>query len=92
MPIVPDFATNNGHMFYLVCKDSEQRRDLIKKLKAKDIHAVFHYLSLHISPFYKDKHDGGELVNSDKNSDNLIRLPLYFELPINDVVAAILKD
>lgn len=80
MPIVPNFATNNGHMFYLVCKDSQQRKELIKKLKDKDIHAVFHYLSLHKSPFYQEKHDGRNLSLSDNYSDCLIRLPLYFEL------------
>ncbi len=93
MPTVPDFATNNGHMFYFVCKNSEQRGALIKKLKDQDIHAVFHYLSLHKSPFYKNKHDGRDLVLSDHYSDCLIRLPLYFELDeqMLDEVCRVLK-
>ena len=92
LPEVFNYATNNGHMFYLVCKNIEQRSQIISKLKQSDVHAVFHYLSLHKSPFYHEKHDGRTLVNSDNFSDCLIRLPLFFELPINDVVAAILKD
>ncbi|MBU2060218.1 MAG: dTDP-4-amino-4,6-dideoxygalactose transaminase [Bacteroidetes bacterium] len=92
LPAVPDFATNNGHMFYLICKNADQRRELIKKLKDQDIHAVFHYLSLHKSPFYHDKHDGRDLSKSDHYSDCLIRLPLFFELTagnLRDIVAII---
>ncbi|MES2417272.1 MAG: dTDP-4-amino-4,6-dideoxygalactose transaminase [Bacteroidota bacterium] len=94
LPYVPDFGTNNAHMFYLVCKDGTQRRELIKKLKSEDVHAVFHYLSLHKSPFYKDKHDGRSLQNSDHYSDCLVRLPLFFELNeqvLNDVCYTIKK-
>lgn len=80
MPFVPFFATNNAHMFYMVCKDAEQRENVIQKLKDNDILAVFHYLSLHKSPFYKDKHDGDELPYSDHYSDCLVRLPMYYEL------------
>ncbi|MGV8915082.1 MAG: dTDP-4-amino-4,6-dideoxygalactose transaminase [Kaistella sp.] len=80
MPFVPSFATGNGHMFYLVCKNPQQRKELIKKLKDNDILAVFHYLSLHKSPFYKEKYDGRNLPQSDYYSDCLIRLPLFFDL------------
>ena len=80
LPNVPDFATNNAHMFYIVCKDAEQRDALITKLKQNNVWAVFHYLSLHASPFYKDKHDGRDLPESDHYSDCLVRLPLFFEL------------
>ena len=52
LPVIPDYATNNGHMFYMVCKSLAQRDDIIKKLKENDILAVFHYLSLHNSDFY----------------------------------------
>lgn len=89
MPMVPDFATNNGHMFYLICKDPQQRKEIIKNLKDRDIHAVFHYLSLHKSPFYYEKHDGRNLPFSDNYSDCLIRLPLYFELETTQMDAII---
>ena len=80
LPDVPDYATNNAHMFYLVCNSIEERTALIKKLKENDIQAVFHYLSLHSSPYYLDKHDGRELPNCDRYADCLVRLPLYFDL------------
>lgn len=80
LPGIPNFATNNAHMFYLVCKDPEQRNDLIDTLKSNGILAVFHYLSLHKSPFYKDKHDGRNLINSDHYADCVVRLPFYYEL------------
>lgn len=80
MPIVPSYATNNAHMFYLVCSSVEQRSKIIDNLKSNGVMAVFHYLSLHKSPFYKNKHDGRSLVNADYYSDCLVRLPIYYEL------------
>jgi dTDP-4-amino-4,6-dideoxygalactose transaminase len=80
LPIVPDYATNNGHMFYLVCQDAEQRSYLIGKLRKCGIHSVFHYQSLHSSSYYVAKHDGRILENSDFYTDCLLRLPLYYEL------------
>lgn len=77
---IPDYATNNAHMFYIVCCTLEERSDLIQWLKSKDILSVFHYLSLHKSPFYANKYFGGELPNSDKYTDCLLRLPLFYEL------------
>lgn len=89
LPIVPDFATNNGHMFYLTCPDGNIREKLIQSLKQEGFHAVFHYLSLHSSEFYKDKHDKRELLNSDHFTDCLVRLPLYFELEQKDLDAIV---
>ncbi|UOE41374.1 dTDP-4-amino-4,6-dideoxygalactose transaminase [Chryseobacterium suipulveris] len=80
LPKIPDFATNNAHMFYLVFKNLEDRMRMIKKLKENDILAVFHYLSLHKSDFYNEKHDGRILKNSDHFEDCLLRLPFYYEL------------
>jgi len=85
LPVIPDYATNNGHMFYLVCSSLQQRTSLIEHLKNDNIHAVFHYLSLNNSPYYHDKHDGRTLVNSDKYTDQLVRLPFYYELSLKDV-------
>lgn len=80
MPYFPEFATNNAHMFYLICKDGDQRAEIIGRLKENNILAVFHYLSLHKSPFYIDKHCGGVLPFTDFYSDCLVRLPLFYEL------------
>ncbi|MBN2400255.1 MAG: dTDP-4-amino-4,6-dideoxygalactose transaminase [Candidatus Aminicenantes bacterium] len=81
LPFVPAYASNNYHLFYLVCKSLEQRTKLINELKGKNILAVFHYLSLHKSPYYHNRHDGRELPESDRYADCLVRLPFYFELP-----------
>lgn len=85
LPKIPSYATNNAHMFYLVCKSLDERIKLIQLLKDNDIHAVFHYLSLHKSPYYKAKHDGRELYNADHCSDCLVRLPMYYELTENQL-------
>jgi dTDP-4-amino-4,6-dideoxygalactose transaminase len=82
---IPPYATNNAHMFYVVCKNPEQRKALLEGLKKKEIQAVFHYLSLHKSPFYNNKHDGRELKWSDWYSDCLLRLPMYYELNMEDI-------
>ena len=72
-------------MFYLVCNSLAERTALIQKLKENDILAVFHYLSLHSSPYYHDKHDGRALLNCDRYADSLVRLPMYYDLNIEDV-------
>jgi dTDP-4-amino-4,6-dideoxygalactose transaminase len=84
LPMIPDYATNNGHMFYLVCRSLDERTALIESLKKRQILPVFHYLSLHKSPFYADKHDGRELAWADHYTDCLVRLPLYYELAPED--------
>nr|WP_246535452.1 dTDP-4-amino-4,6-dideoxygalactose transaminase [Litoribacter alkaliphilus] len=77
---LPSFGSNNAHMFYMVCKDEGQREKIIRSLKDNQILAVFHYLSLHASKFYIEKHDGRNLPLADMFSERLIRLPLYYEL------------
>ena len=85
-PIIPEFATNNAHMFYLRCKNGEQRDNLIRFLKEKDIQAVFHYLSLHKSPFYGEKTKGVTLIQTDLLSECLVRLPFYLNMEIEKVI------
>ena len=80
LPYLPPYATNNAHMFYLVFDDMAKRSKFINHLKQSNIHAVFHYLSLHKSPFYQDKHDGRILQYCDKFADTLVRLPLFYEI------------
>lgn len=92
LPWLPDYATNNAHMFYLVCKDLNQRTALIEQLKTHNIMAVFHYISLHTSPFYNGKHDGRALANTDHFSDCLVRLPLFYELNEKEVLDKIILD
>lgn len=85
LPVIPDYATNNAHMFYLVCNSLVERSQLIEYLKKNQIISVFHYQSLHSSDYYIQKHDGRQLVNSDRFSDCLVRLPMYYELNIEDI-------
>ena len=84
-PELPEYATNNAHMFYIECRSLDERNKLIAYLKSNGVYAVFHYLSLHKSPYYKDKHTGGEMKNSDKYTDCLLRLPMYYELSDEDL-------
>jgi dTDP-4-amino-4,6-dideoxygalactose transaminase len=79
-PVIPEYASNNAHMYYLVLHSLEERKHFIDELREKGLYPVFHYLSLHRSPFYQDKQDGRKLVNSDRFEDCLVRLPFYYEL------------
>ena len=90
LPIVPAYSGNNAHIFYLVMNSSEERDFLIQKLRENKILSVFHYLSLHQSPFYKSLHEGDVLYWSDKYSDCLLRLPLFVDLT-DDQVSGIIK-
>lgn len=85
LPDIPDYATNNAHMFYLILPDLEKRTALIKYLKEHDIQAVFHYLSLHSSEYYNNKHDGRLLPECDRYMNTLVRLPLFYDLEMEDV-------
>lgn len=89
LPEIPAYATNNGHMFYMVCRSEEQRNKIIDHLKKNGAYAVFHYLSLHKSLFYKDKYNGGELPQSDRYANCLLRLPMYYELKQEEIQSII---
>jgi dTDP-4-amino-4,6-dideoxygalactose transaminase len=94
LPHLPGYATENGHLFYMVCKNEAERHSLIEYLKKTEIHAVFHYQSLHRSEFFQRQHDGRDLPNCDRFSDGLLRLPFYFELTEEDqtrVIEAVKK-
>ncbi len=92
LPHIPDYASNNAHTFYLICKSLEQRTTLLNYLKQNEIAAVFHYISLHKSPFYYSKYEGGELPESDRYTDTLVRLPLFYELDAERVIDVLLKS
>jgi len=80
LPKIPDYATNNAHMFYIICKSLDERTKLLNHLKENQIYAVFHYLSLHKSKFYNKIHEKRELKMSEHYENRLLRLPFYFEL------------
>ena len=86
LPTVPDYATNNGHMFYLVLNSADERQLLIEHLKNNSVNSVFHYLSLHKSPYYlRNIVERPELPFSDGFADCLLRLPLFYDLEEKDV-------
>lgn len=92
MPDVPEYATNNAHIFYLVCRSLEERTQLIAYLKEKGIGAVFHYLSLHLSDYYRSvENDIPALPYCDNFADRLVRLPMFYELEDRDVKDIILE-
>jgi len=86
LPKVPKYATNNAHMFYVLLESLKKRNEFIAKYKEIGINPVFHYVSLHSSPYFKDKHDGRKLTNCDRYADTLVRMPLFYELDQPDIL------
>ncbi len=84
VPQIPLFATNNAHMFYMLMESQAKRDQVIKALAAKKIMGVFHYLPLHQSPFYQNRHDGRELARAVDFSERLVRLPLFYSLTLEE--------
>lgn len=82
---IPGYATNNAHMFYVICRSLDERNRLITYLKERTIYAVFHYLSLNDSEYFRKFSDGRKMPNSDKYTDRLLRLPFYYELSDDDL-------
>lgn len=80
LPVVPDYATNNAHMFYVLTAGLTERSALIEYMKSKGSFPVFHYLSLHKSPYYTEKHKGSAMPQSDRYMDTLLRLPLFVDM------------
>lgn len=86
LPDVPAFCKHNAHLFYLVCRNPDERSRFLDYLNANGINAIFHYLSLHKSPYYAPHYQGDELPGSDRFENNLVRLPLYYELEEEKVI------
>lgn len=85
LPHIPHYCSHNAHMFYLVCRNSDERNLLLDYLNGLGINAIFHYLPLHKSIFYSTRYTGDELSMCDHYADCLIRLPFYFELDLATV-------
>lgn len=86
LPDIPTYATNNAHMFYLVCRNIDERSSLIAFLKENGIQACFHYLALHKSQYYTEHYtERPELPNCDHFADCLVRLPMFYELKDEEV-------
>lgn len=94
LPSVPEYSKHNGHLFYITTRNSSERDLLLAHLKANKVHAVFHYLSLHRSPYYKDRHDGRNLPEADRYASTLLRLPFFFGLLDSEIayMAGVIED
>ena len=80
LPNIPDYATNNAHVFYILCENFVERKNLIKFLNSNGVNASFHYSSLHNSEYFKNSYKGEKLIQAEKWSKCLLRLPLYADL------------
>ena len=85
LPVTPSYSSKNGHMFYIVTESLEKRNELINTLKNNGYSAVFHYLSLHDSDYFRTQYEGEPLLNSDHYTNCLLRLPLFYELEPNQI-------
>lgn len=85
LPVVPDGCTHNAHMFYIKAKDLKERTEFISFMKENGIGCVFHYIPLHSAPAgQKYGRFNGEDVYTTKESERLVRLPLYYGLTDED--------
>lgn len=80
LPVIPEYATNNAHTFYLVAKNNAKQVEFLTMFKRNGISAAFHHLGLHSSQYYSTLHDNRILDRSDYYSNCLIRLPFFFDL------------
>jgi len=91
LPKLPGYATNNGHLFYLTTSDKNSRDKLLKFLNSKGINAIFHYIELHNSPYYRSYNEPIQLPNSEFFAKTLIRLPMYYELADSEIESIVNK-
>lgn len=84
LPVLKDYASVNGHFYYIVCQTTDIRKKLIDCLKNHGIMAVFHYQALHSSPYFSDKYIGPNLPNAIHFTECLLRLPSYYGLSGED--------
>lgn len=88
---IPDFCSNNAHVYYLVCSNENIRNNLLSHLKCNNIQATFHYQSLHASKFGRQWCNGGSFENSIKYTNNLLRLPLHNNLKTHEISIVVEK-
>lgn len=86
LPVIPEGCVHNAHMFYVKCKDLEERTAFISYMKEHGVMCVFHYIPLHSAPAgVKFGRFHGKDEFTTKESDRLVRLPLYYDLKPDDV-------
>ena len=85
LPVIPSYATVNGNLFYFITRSNAERDQMLKHLNNHGIQAVFHYLPLHSSPYFKDKHDGRPLLNTDNFAQCIVRVPFFYGLKNSEI-------
>jgi len=90
LPTVPDGCKHNAHMFYLKCKNLQERTAFIQYMKEHGVQCVFHYVPLHSAPagIQYGRFSGGDIYTT-KESDRLVRLPMYYGISENDLETVI---
>ncbi|MBQ8030155.1 MAG: DegT/DnrJ/EryC1/StrS family aminotransferase, partial [Butyrivibrio sp.] len=92
LPFVPEECQHNAHMFYIKCKDFEERQGLIKYLTSNDILPASHYVPLHSSKAgLKYSEFRGEDRYTTKESERLLRLPMYYKLTNEDIDEVVMR-
>ena len=86
LPTVPEGCVHNAHMFYIKAADIEERTALIDYLKERSVHSVFHYIPLHTAPAgLKYGRFHGEDKYTTRESERLLRLPMFYRLTLEQV-------
>jgi dTDP-4-amino-4,6-dideoxygalactose transaminase len=85
IPNIPAYATNNAHMFYTVYRSLKERDAMMVHLRQDGIQAIFHYIPLHSSPYFKPQYQGRVLQHTERYADCLLRLPFYTNLSKPDI-------
>ena len=80
LPVIAEGASQNGHLFYIICNSQTERDNLINYLRKESVFAVFHYLPLHLSQYFLKHSEKISLPNAEKFAETIIRLPLCVEL------------
>lgn len=92
LPYIPEYATNNAHMYYIIMPSEEVRSEFINYMKQDDIATPFHYIPLHLSTVGKKMgYKEGDLPVTEEYANRLVRLPLYADMTNEEVDKVILK-
>ena len=85
LPVVPDHCAHNGHMFYVLLDDDAERDAMIAHLAAAGVSAYFHYVPLHLAPYWRGGYDGAELPVTLDVAGRLLRLPMFHALTAGQI-------
>lgn len=90
LPVIPDTCVHNAHMYYLKCKNLEQRSRFISHMRANGVQCTFHYVPLHSAPAGEKfgRFDGDDIYTT-RESERLVRLPMYYDMNMTDVECVI---